>query len=162
MNASNAFISQYLEDVLRILESASAQSLSTSQFLEDEEMLDYLQRLRETLIECYTTIVHGVKQSSYTRPLIQRSQNIFTFLQSVCDKVHSPSRVKHNHFHNYFQAAYKSVLGLIGDIADCIGADIKNLLQTPFVEQLILMMQNTNDQECKDVAAWTLKQIRAV
>lgn len=39
----------------------------------------------------------------------------------------------------------KSVLGLVGDIADCIGKKIPELLKSPFVEQLIVYLQKTND-----------------
>lgn len=64
MNCSLAFISNYLLDVLKILESATRQATDVSPYSDDEDMLEYLSKLRETLIECYTTIVHGVKQSS--------------------------------------------------------------------------------------------------
>ncbi len=94
MNSPSTFISSYLEDVLKILSSAANLSLSTQQFLDDEDMLDYLQRLRDSLIECYTTIVHGVKQSAYTRPLIQNTPTIFKFLEEAStNKVHNPTMV---------------------------------------------------------------------
>ena len=60
MNAGEDFTNQYLNDVLRILESAAKQSLNTVKLEDDADLYQYLNQLRETLIECYTTIVHGV------------------------------------------------------------------------------------------------------
>ena len=74
MNCPLAFTSNYLEDVLKILESACRLSLTTNDYLADEDMLEYLDRLRETLIDCYTTLVHGVKQSNHSQPLILHSE----------------------------------------------------------------------------------------
>ena len=33
---------------------------------------------------------------------------------------------------------YRNVLGLAGDIADCVGKQIQNLLKKQFIEQLII------------------------
>ena len=77
MNCGNAFTHNYLADVLKILESAAKQSLQSSSFEDDDEMSTYLKQLRETIVECYTSIVHGVTTSndpSDKIPLIKHSQ----------------------------------------------------------------------------------------
>ena len=63
MNCPLPFTSAYITDVLKILQSASKMSLGISGYESDDELMTYLSKLRQTLIECYTTIVHGVKQS---------------------------------------------------------------------------------------------------
>ena len=63
MNAGEAFVNMYLEEVLKILESAAKLSLQRVTYDADEDLATYLNSLRETLVECYTTIVHGVNQS---------------------------------------------------------------------------------------------------
>jgi len=60
MNAGESFCVQFLPDVLKILESASQKSLTYVRESDDEDLARYLTHLRETLVECYTTIVHGV------------------------------------------------------------------------------------------------------
>jgi len=70
MNCPLAFTSNYLSEVLKILDSASKLSLTAAANQDDPDMLEYLEKLRETLVECYTTIVHGVKQSNHQAPLI--------------------------------------------------------------------------------------------
>lgn len=70
MNSGETFAQQYLEDVLRILESASKLSLQVIDPEEDPDLCAYLNLLRETLVECYTTIVHGVNQSMTKQCLV--------------------------------------------------------------------------------------------
>lgn len=71
MNCPHAFTRNYLADVLKILESASKLSLQVSNFSDEEEMMNYLATLRETLVDCYTSIVHGVTTSGEKGPLIK-------------------------------------------------------------------------------------------
>jgi hypothetical protein len=60
MNAGETFCQQFLPDVLKILENAASKSLTSVKESEDIDLAEYLNHLRETLVECYTTIVHGV------------------------------------------------------------------------------------------------------
>jgi hypothetical protein len=79
MNCGKAFTHNYLGDVLKILESAAKQSLQSSSFDGDDEMATYLKQLRETIVECYTSIVHGVTISENPNdkiPLIKYSPSL--------------------------------------------------------------------------------------
>jgi hypothetical protein len=76
MNSGDSFNQTYLLDVLKILESAAQQSLAVLSADEDEELHRYLNDLRSTLVECYTTIVHGVKQP-------QMKANFATFTPNI-------------------------------------------------------------------------------
>ena len=77
MNAGAEFSRKYSNDVLKILESACKSSIQTGAFNEDEEMLSYLSKLRETLVECYTSIVHGAEMSGEKAVLVKYAPNIF-------------------------------------------------------------------------------------
>jgi len=46
---------------------------------------------------------------------------------------------------------------LIGDIANCIGTEIKDYLRQQFIEQMILAMRNEPDQESKEIAQWAFE-----
>ncbi len=63
MNSGEAFAVMYLDSVLRILESAAKMSLQTVRAEDDPDLSAYLNQLRDTLIDCYVTIVHGVGNS---------------------------------------------------------------------------------------------------
>lgn len=83
MNCGAPFITNYLTDVLKILESAAKQSLQVSAFDDDEDMKEYLSHLRSTIVECYTSIVHGVtttKNPADRVPLIKHSPTIIGFI----------------------------------------------------------------------------------
>jgi len=51
-------------------------------------------------------------------------------------------------------------LGLIGDIASRIGPQIKDMLKQPFIERMIIAMQNEPDEESREIAMWALQQIK--
>jgi hypothetical protein len=96
MNCGQSFTHNYLEEVLKILESAAKQSLQVQAFNDDEEMISYLKQLRETIVECYTSIVHGVTTSQYTQdknPLIKYAPALLSFLAQSADKSYAPSKV---------------------------------------------------------------------
>jgi hypothetical protein len=60
MHCGDGFAVSYLEEVLVILASAAKQALTPVLKSDDENLFSYMIQLRETLVECYTTIVHGV------------------------------------------------------------------------------------------------------
>lgn len=51
--------------------------------------------------------------------------------------------------------------GLIGDIAECIGPNIKDLLKQQFVEQVYLAVTSEADAESKQVGDWAFFHIKA-
>ena len=61
MQAGDAFSHAYLQDLLKVLESACKLSLTTVDPLKDEDLSTYLVQLRETIVECYTTLMSGVR-----------------------------------------------------------------------------------------------------
>jgi hypothetical protein len=76
MNSGDSFNQTYLLDVLKILESAAQQSLAVLGPDEDEDLHRYLNELRSTLVECYTTIVHGVNQPQTKANFASSTPNI--------------------------------------------------------------------------------------
>jgi len=61
MQSGPAFCQYYLNDTIKILDGAGKMSLHIEGADLDTQL--YLSRLRETLIDCYTSIVHGVTES---------------------------------------------------------------------------------------------------
>lgn len=83
MNAGEAFCVQFLPDALKILESAAAKSLTYVKESEDADLAEYLKKLRETLVESYTTIVHGVNDNNTKIFLAQYAPNILKYLSET-------------------------------------------------------------------------------
>jgi len=118
MNCPIAFTQNFQIDVLKILDSACKQSLSVSAFSDDEDMLKYLSQLRETLVDCYTSLIHGITMSNLLEPLKQIAPSLILFLGNCTDKSLNPDK-----------AFVKSVVGLIGDLANLIGKECKELIK---------------------------------
>lgn len=60
---------------------------------EDEHLHSYLVSLRETLVECYTTIVHGVTQNQSKFILVNNSSALMSFLGGLMQQQINPSMV---------------------------------------------------------------------
>ena len=95
------------------------------------------------------TIVHGVTQPQTKANLVPFAQNILAFLQALVSPQLNPTK-----------DSIKNILGLIGDIASCIGPQIKDLLRQPFIERMILALQQDSDPQYQEIAHWTLQQIK--
>lgn len=65
---------------------------SPDQFEDDPDIADYLIQLRETLVECYMTIVHGVTQQQTKANLVPFAQNILGFLQQLTTPQLNPTK----------------------------------------------------------------------
>lgn len=53
------------------------------------------------------------------------------------------------------------ILGLVGDIAACIGPHIKDMLRAPWVERLIVVLKSDlADEDARETAEWALEQIK--
>ena len=51
----------------------------------------------------------------------------------------------------------RNVLGLIGDLANCVGPRARESLKNPYIEKLIIYLRNEPDQMSKEVAEWAFQ-----
>ena len=72
----------YLIETLKILTSACILSVSVNEFQNDEDTLQYLSELRDHLVECYTTLTQGVKDSNSQQLYLEYMPGLFQFLMS--------------------------------------------------------------------------------
>lgn len=68
------------------MESAAKMSLQSVRVEDDPDLAAYLTQLRDTLIDCYVTIVHGVANSQAQQNLVNYAPSIIKYL---CD-LYSP------------------------------------------------------------------------
>lgn len=61
---------------------------------EDDDLAAYLSRLRETLIDVYASIIHGITNHESKTMFVQYCPTIFKFLQEVVSKPYNPTKVK--------------------------------------------------------------------
>jgi len=54
----------------------------------------------------------------------------------------------------------KATVGLIGDYADCCGAQIRQSLGRRFVEDVVTQLKNQPDLESQQTADWTVNKVQ--
>ena len=79
-----------------MLESAAKQSAIPTSKEENADIATYMDQLREALVECYTTIVHGVSQSANKSVLVKYAPSIILYLSKLVEKDMNPSKVRTN------------------------------------------------------------------
>eukprot|EP00633_Aureoumbra_lagunensis_P001651 CAMPEP_0197297044 /NCGR_PEP_ID=MMETSP0890-20130614/39982_1 /TAXON_ID=44058 ORGANISM="Aureoumbra lagunensis, Strain CCMP1510" /NCGR_SAMPLE_ID=MMETSP0890 /ASSEMBLY_ACC=CAM_ASM_000533 /LENGTH=129 /DNA_ID=CAMNT_0042773951 /DNA_START=1902 /DNA_END=2291 /DNA_ORIENTATION=+ len=83
--------------------------------IDDEEMIEYLNVLREGILEAYTGIVQGLKDGKQIQLLININSpaipKIFHFLERIARDVN-------DHPNSVDDSILEHAIGLIGDLAD--------------------------------------------
>lgn len=130
IHAGVSFCQLYLTDTLRLLDSAMKLSTSIQGFENDPDTLAFLDKLRMALIEVYTTITQGVKDSKMQQAFSEAMPGLFDFIQKVV-------QIKD-------METYKYLAGLLGDLADCMGQNIAPYLNQPWVRQVLGELQRQN------------------
>jgi hypothetical protein len=63
INAPKSYCQSYLGDTMQILYPAGELSLKREEYKDDQDVLDYLSDLRTSILNCYSTITSGAKDS---------------------------------------------------------------------------------------------------
>lgn len=138
--ATNDKFEPYLEVVMIVLQQAGSMRSAKDNY----ESIDYVNTLHEGVIEAYVGIVQGFngtqkgEVSCSTHPshhetdtddlvgnLVQFMPNIFQLLHDDAQDIHRSDDLT------------RAMVGLIGDLADTFGPQLKQLLQADWVMQLI-------------------------
>ena len=107
---------------------------------DDEDMIDYINTLRNSILEAYTGIIQGLKSANKQDSVWPAIESIIEFLQrSAMDE-------------NRSDEVLKSAVGLIGDLGQTFGAKMIPVFNQPFIQPLIL--QGISYEEIKDTAKW--------
>eukprot|EP00826_Nyctotherus_ovalis_P064804 TRINITY_DN9513_c0_g1_i22.p1 TRINITY_DN9513_c0_g1~~TRINITY_DN9513_c0_g1_i22.p1 ORF type:complete len:682 (+),score=170.16 TRINITY_DN9513_c0_g1_i22:520-2565(+) len=147
MATGGAFL-PYLHDVLEMLKSAAQLSVELKAN-DDPDLVWYVQRLKESIIDAYVSLVYGVKVAQDTAIMDFYLPDIFKFIEYLCEGELDIS-----------QEFLKNIVGLIGDMGDLYGNRVKELLMQPFVKRVVGILDKATNRECKHVAAWTSNIIK--
>lgn len=58
------------------------------------------------------------------------------------------------------QANCRQVIGLLGDLATCMGPQVGMYYQAPWVNQLVDHLKSFSDKESQETVGWAVEQIR--
>ena len=110
--------------------------------------MSYLRSLKLTIIECYTSIVYGLKDGGDTSIFDPYVNDVFQYMALACAAGLSDSI-----------DSVKTILGLVGDLADLYGKKVQNLLTLPFIPHLLGLADKTVGKEYKQFSRWVKNAI---
>ncbi|KAJ8657351.1 hypothetical protein O0I10_006904 [Lichtheimia ornata] len=136
----------YLEVVMMVLQQAGNMRAEKDNY----EMIDYVNTLHEGNVEAYVGIVQGFNGSPKIPLLLQYMPNIFQFLQAIALDPHRSDSLT------------RAVIGLLGDLADAFGGQLKQFFQVDWVPHLLREARTSRHYgtTTKETARWAKEMIR--
>ncbi|KAJ8771359.1 hypothetical protein K2173_026536 [Erythroxylum novogranatense] len=132
---------KYLMYAMPMLQSAAELSAHTTGA--DDEMIEYANSLRNGILEAYSGILQGFKNSSKTQLLIPYAPHILQFLDSLYMEKDMDDIVM------------KTAIGVLGDLADTLGNNAGPLIQQSISSKDFLNeCLSSEDHMIKESAEW--------
>ncbi|KAL2542279.1 Importin subunit beta-1 [Abeliophyllum distichum] len=132
---------KYLMLAMPMLQSAAELSAHTSGA--DDEMIEYTNLLRNGILEAYSGIFQGFKNSTKTQLLIPHAPHILQFLDSIYVEKDMDDIVM------------KTAIGVLGDLADTLGSNASSLIQQSLSSRDFLSeCLSSEDHLIKESAEW--------
>lgn len=116
----------------------------------DEELIEYVNQLREGILEAYAGIIQGLQDGNQADIILPYIQSIMMFLETLA-----------NDTTRDFEVIGKAA-GLLGDIASALGRNVKDSLQKPYVGTLIELAYSSGDERTQETCTWAKGQIQSV
>jgi len=135
---------RYLDVVMRMLQQASEMIVQTNfAGINDSDLLDYMNSLREAIFEAYTGIIQGLRTD---RKGDKIDVHVGVILQLVNHVANDPRRS---------EAVARCAVGICGDIASTLRGRVRAEIQKPFVESLINeTLQKATADETRETVEW--------
>lgn len=116
---------------------------------DDEEVVEYMNQLRESVLEALTGIAQGLGAANKAAMLMECAPQIGAFLATLANDLATRS-----------DAVTTGAVGLIGDMGQAMGKAVETLFHQQFVVQLVTeCANNAQNPQAQQLAAWTQKVI---
>ena len=130
----------------------SAMQLSANTNPDDEEMVDYNNELRNGIFEAYAGILQGLKLESMDASKLNGIREHVPF---VVDFIEAVSKDP-----NCDSTVTRSMVGVLGDIANCFRGVGPVFAQKPFWNQFLSECASSPDDALRRDAAWARDNIQ--
>ncbi|KAI9255644.1 armadillo-type protein [Phascolomyces articulosus] len=136
----------YLDVVMMVLQQAGSMRAEKDNF----EMIDYVNTLHEGNVEAYVGIVQGFSGSQKVAVLLPYMQGIFHFMNALAL---DPNRS---------DSLTRALIGLLGDLADAFGPQIKQFLQAEWIPHLLREARTSRHYgtSTKETARWAKEMVK--
>ena len=124
------------------------QAASTKVPEDDEDLIEYFNLLRESILEAYIGIIQGLRDGHILHCFLSYVPNVLQFLQ---DLANDPNRD---------DLVLGKAIGLLGDIAQSMGPQLKQQINQAFVAKLLQDAIQSGDAHLTDVANWASGQVQ--
>jgi len=128
----------YLQFSMMLLMQAS----STRAPEDDEDLIEYFNLLRESILEAYVGIVQGLRDGNLLNQFMQYVPSVLQFLE---DLANDPNRD---------DFVLNKAIGLVGDLAQALGPQIRDQINKQFVAKLISDGMASGDPSMAEMSAW--------
>jgi importin subunit beta-1 len=137
--AIGAAYEPYLEFSVMLLMQASNTKVPDDA---DDDLIEYVNLLRESILEAYVGIVQGLRDGNLLHQFHQYVPSILQFLRGLSI---DPNRDDY---------VLGKAVGLIGDLAQAMGPQIKQEINQQFIAQLLNDAMGSGDQTMVETATW--------
>jgi importin subunit beta-1 len=114
--------------------------------MDDDELVDFINRLRLSVLDAYTGIIMGLADGNALQLFVPHIGNVMQFVQFLS----TPESYKDD-------LCLQKAVALVGDIAQQMGSDpqIRQQITQPFVGQLIQEAGRSPVDGTREIAMWT-------
>jgi len=133
---------KYLAPVLKMLLEASNTKLQDGP-ANNEEWIEYLNTLREGVLEAYTGIIYGLRDSGKSALFKESVNSVLMFVQTITEDTTTT------------EAVMKAALGVVGDLISVFQQELAHHLgQAPFLARLVEFANRCQDPNTQKTAQW--------
>lgn len=129
---------RYSKIVMGILKQAGEVNITPNM---DEDLVDYINTLKNSILEAYTGILQGLKAANKQDIVLNSLEIIVEFLKRSAEDPHRSGEV------------LKSAVGLLGDLGQIYGVKMQGTYNQSFVSNLINEAAH-NGTESQEIANW--------
>ena len=119
---------------------------------DDDDLIDYVNTLREGILEAYTGIVQGLNDGNRIDLILPYMDGIFGFLEMLAE----------NRINDVDNEVLGKAVGLVGDIASSFGGQIKAQIGAPYVMELLKEGHATEDPTIVETCKWAHSLVQQV
>mmetsp|Transcript_31512 Transcript_31512/g.80339 ORF Transcript_31512/g.80339 Transcript_31512/m.80339 type:complete len:859 (-) Transcript_31512:136-2712(-) len=140
---------KYLAPVIKMLQEASCTRIEDGGGPSNEEWVEYLNSLREGVLEAYTGIIHGLRDSGKLHLFKEHVNAVLHFVQQITE---DPSAS---------EPVMKGAVGVVGDLVMVFQTELTHHLgQAPFLVRLVEYAARCSDQGMRETAGWLQSLLR--
>mmetsp|Transcript_64086 Transcript_64086/g.167769 ORF Transcript_64086/g.167769 Transcript_64086/m.167769 type:complete len:858 (+) Transcript_64086:209-2782(+) len=134
---------KYLAPVVQMLQEAAGTRVQDGGGAANEEWVEYLNSLREGVLEAYTGIIHGLRDANKLHLFKEHVNGVLHFVQLITEDA------------SVSESVMKAAVGVIGDLIFVFQTELAHHLgHAPFLVRLVEYATRCQDDSMRQTASW--------